>query len=112
MDAAAIRKHIQRHADAVVHGLWATVAADFAEGIRLQVPQIIEGLPQPSVTNAEVLSLEIGQPESIAMIRYSGESGDVTLRSRWQDRGGEHPVIVDIGPVDRHGQRVRSKTSS
>jgi hypothetical protein len=104
MDAAAIRKHIQRHADAVVHGLWTTVAADFAEGIRLQVPQIIEGLPRPSVTSAEVLSLEIGQPDSVAMIRYSGESGDVTLRSRWQDRGGEHPVIVQIEPVDRDRQ--------
>jgi hypothetical protein len=100
VDPASIRKHIQRHADAVVHGLWTTVAADFAEALRLQVPQIIEGFPRPAVTSADVLSVEIGARESVAMIRYSGESGDLTLRSRWQDRGGEHPVIVQIEPVD------------
>jgi len=103
MDAGSIRRHIRRHADAVVHGLWSTVAADFAEGLRLQVPQIIEGFPRPAVTSAEVLSVEIGEPDSVAMIRYSGESGEVTLRSRWQDRGGEHPVIVQIEPVDQDG---------
>jgi hypothetical protein len=103
MDAGSIRKHIQKHADAVVHGLWAAVAADFAEELRLQVPQVIEGLPRPAVMSAEVLSVEIGEPDSVAMIRYSGESGDVTLRSRWEDRGGEHPVIVQIEPVDQDG---------
>ena len=34
----------------------------------------------------------------MAEIRYTGDSGEVTLRSRWQD-GEEHPVIVHIEPV-------------
>jgi hypothetical protein len=38
------------------------------------------------------LSVEVGDPVSVAMIRYSG-SGVVTIRSEWQDEGGR-PVIV------------------
>jgi hypothetical protein len=45
-----------------------------------------------------VLSLDVEDSESVATIRYSGDSGDLTLRSRWQD-GTEHPVIVHIEPV-------------
>jgi hypothetical protein len=32
------------------------------------------------------------------MIRYAGDSGDVTIRSRWQDQGGR-PVIVRAEPA-------------
>jgi hypothetical protein len=68
------------------------VTADFSEDLRPQVPQLAQVLPQP-VTNAEVLSVEIGDTESVAMIRYSGHSGDVTIRSRWQDQGGRHVIV-------------------
>ena len=33
------------------------------------------------------------------MIRYSGDTGDVTIRSRWQDEGGR-PVIVHAEPAE------------
>jgi hypothetical protein len=32
-------------------------------------------------------------------IRYSGDSGELTLRTRWHD-DAEHPVIVHIEPVN------------
>ena len=47
---------------------------------------------------AEVLSLDIEDAESVATIRYSGDSAELTLRTRWQD-GTEHPVIVHIEPA-------------
>ena len=84
MDDRKTREHIQAHADAVVRGDMDTVVADFSEELRPQVPQLAKGLPQP-VTAAEVLSLDIEDAESVVTIRYSGDSGELTLRTRWQD---------------------------
>jgi hypothetical protein len=97
MDEATTRDHIQEHADAVVRGDLDAVVADFSEELQPQAPQIVQGLPQP-VTNAEVLSVEIGDPVSVAVIRYSGSSGGVTIRSDWRVEGGR-PVIVHAEPV-------------
>lgn len=74
-----------------------TVVADFSPELRPQVPELAKDLPQP-VTAAEVLSLDVEDAESVATIRYSGDSGELTLRTRWQDYT-EHPVIVHIEPV-------------
>jgi hypothetical protein len=97
MDEATTRAQIQNHADAVVRGDLDTVTADFSEELRPRVPRLAQALPQP-VTSAEVLSVEIGDPVSTAMIRYSGSSGAVTIRSNWQEEGGR-PVIVQVEPV-------------
>jgi hypothetical protein len=80
------------------------VAADFTEGLRPRLPQIAQALPLP-VTGADVLSVDVGETESVAMIRYSGDTGDVTIRSCWQDEGGR-PVIVHAGPLDRQRRPV------
>jgi hypothetical protein len=97
MDDAKTRSHIQEHADAVVRGDMNAVIGDFAEELRPQAPQLAQSLPQP-VTTADVLSVEIGDEESVAMIRYSGESGAVTIRSHWREIGGR-PQIVHCEPV-------------
>jgi hypothetical protein len=62
-----------------------------------QVPQIAQALPQP-VTAANVLDVEIGDAETVALIRYSGDSGEVTIRSRRQEQGGR-PLIVAAEPA-------------
>jgi hypothetical protein len=98
MDDQQTRDHIKQHADAVVRGDMDAVAADFSEELRPQAPQIVQALPQP-VTGADVLSVDVGDTESVAMIRYSGDTGDVTIRSRWQDEGGR-PVIVHAEPAE------------
>jgi hypothetical protein len=92
------RDHIRQHADAVVRGDMDAVTADFSEDLRPPAPQIAQALPQP-VTAAEVLSVEVGDPESVGMIRYSGDAGDVTIRSRWQEDQGGRPVIVHAEPA-------------
>jgi hypothetical protein len=98
MDEASTREHITQHAAAVERGDMDAVVADFTEDLRPQVPQIAQALPQP-VTAARVLSVEIGDAESVALIRYSGDSGEVTIRSRWQEQGGR-PLIVGAEPAD------------
>lgn len=98
LDDATTRDHIHKHADAVVRGDMDTVAADFSDALRPQLPQLAQALPQP-VTSAEVLSVDIGDPISVTMIRYSGESGGLTMRSDSQDPGGQRPVIVHAEPA-------------
>lgn len=97
MDDANTRSHIQQHADAVVRGDIDAVTADFQPELRPQVPEIAKSLPMP-VTDAEVLSVEVGEEESVAMIRYAGQSGSVTIRSRWREFDGR-PLIVHGEPV-------------
>lgn len=97
MDDHQTREQITRHADAVVRGDMDSVVADFTPDMQPHVPEIAKALPQP-VTGAEVLSVDVGDTESVAVIRYSGDSGDVTIRSRWQDEGGR-AVIVHAQPT-------------
>jgi len=97
MDEASTREHVEKHAAAVEHGDMDAVVADFSKDLRPQVPQIAQVLPQP-VTVAEVLSVEIAGAESVALIRYSGDTGEVTIRSRWREEDGR-PVIVAAEPA-------------
>jgi hypothetical protein len=98
MDEAQTRDHIKLHADAVVRADMGAIVADFSEDLRPRVPQIAKDLlPQP-VTAAEVLSVDVGDSETVAMIRYSGGTGEATIRSRWQEQTGR-PVIVHAEPA-------------
>jgi hypothetical protein len=97
MDEQNTRSHIQAHADAVARGDMGAATADFSEELRPQVPQIAQALPLP-VKAADVLSIEIGEDESVAEIRYSGDSGEVTIRSRWRSID-DRPTIVGAEPI-------------
>ena len=97
MDEAQTRDYINQHADAVVRKDIDAILADFSEELRPGAPHIVnEVLPQP-VTGAEVLSIDVGDSEAVAMIRYSGD-GELTVRSRWQEEAGR-PVIVHAEPA-------------
>jgi hypothetical protein len=98
MDEPRTRAQVGKHAGAVERGETDSVVADFTKDLRPQVPQIAQALlPQP-VTVAEVLSVEIGRAESVAMMRYIGDSGDVTIRERWREENG-CPVIFAAEPA-------------
>jgi hypothetical protein len=98
MDESTTRDHIQKHADTVVRGDMDALVTDFSEELRPRLPQLAQALPQP-VTQAEVLSIDIGDPVSVAMIRYSGSDGGVTIRSEWEDDQDGRPVIVKAEPA-------------
>jgi hypothetical protein len=98
MDERQTRDHVQQHADAVARGDLDAAVADFCEELRPQAPQTAQDLLPLPCTGAEVLSVEIGDSEAVAMIRYSGDTGEATLRSRWQDEAGR-PVIVHVEPA-------------
>jgi hypothetical protein len=93
MDERAVRDHIHRHADAVVDGDMATVVADFSEELRPQAPELAKLLPQP-VTKADVESLDIGDDETVAVIRYSNDASTLAVRSHWQERDGSFQIVA------------------
>jgi hypothetical protein len=97
MDEAETVQRVREHAEAVERGDMEAAGADFVEELQAQVPQIAQTLPLP-VTSAAVVSLDIGDSESVAVIRYVGDSGEITVRTRWQDRDGR-PMIVAGEPL-------------
>jgi hypothetical protein len=75
MDERQTRDHVQQHANAVARGDLDAAVADFCEELRPQAPQTAQDLLPLPCTGAEVLSVEIGDSEAVAMIRYSGDTG-------------------------------------
>jgi len=98
MDEASTKDTIRRHAEAVEQGDFDTVIADLSEELQAQAATIAQSLPQP-VTSAKVLSVEVGDEETVARIHYAGNTSEVTIQSHWRDVDGR-PTIVHAGPVD------------
>jgi hypothetical protein len=98
MDEAHVREYAERHGKSVERGEMAAVASDLVEELHPQLPVIGQILPNPC-DKAEVPSVEPAEARAIVHIRYSGADKTVTIRSRWEDRGGT-PMIVDAGPVE------------
>ena len=98
MDEARAREYAERHGKSVERGDMAAVASDLVEDLHPQLPVIGKILPSPC-DKAEVLSVESAEDHAIVHFRYSGADKTVTIRSRWEERGGT-PMIVDAGPVE------------
>ena len=98
MDEARVREYAERHGKSVERGDMAAVASDLVEDLHPQLPVIAQILPKPC-DKAEVLSVESAEDHAIVHIRYTGADKDVTIRFRWEERGGT-PMIVDAGPVE------------
>ncbi|WCB95404.1 hypothetical protein DSM104299_04147 [Baekduia alba] len=97
MDETRTRDHIQQHADAVLRGDMEAVLADFSQELRPRFPELAKGLPQP-VTAARVLTLDVGDQKSVAVI---GDGG-TTAKSRSGPTGAtsaDSPVIVHAEPA-------------
>jgi 4-carboxymuconolactone decarboxylase len=96
MNEATFRDHIHAHAATVARGDMESLAADFSQRLRPRLPELAQALPQPT-TAAEVLNIDVGERETVALIRYSGQNTQATFQSHWQDEGGR-PVIVHAEP--------------
>jgi hypothetical protein len=46
-----------------------------------------------------VLDVDAAADHAVVHIRYAGDDKIVTIRSRWEDRGGR-PMIVEARPVE------------
>jgi hypothetical protein len=97
MDDAKTKDQIQRHAEAVQRGDFDTVIGDLSKELQAHAEEIVKSLPQP-VTSAKVLSVDVGDEETVAQIRYAGDTSELTIQSHWRDVDGR-PTIVQAGPV-------------
>jgi hypothetical protein len=97
MDEAQVREHAEAHAKSIERGDVAAITSDFIPDLHPQVPAIVNSLPSPLKT-AEVLSVDVQDDRAFVEIRYSGDDQSVTIRSTWEDRGGQ-PLIVAGEPV-------------
>ncbi len=74
------------------------VIADFTQELRAQAPQIAQTLPQP-VTAANVVNIDFGADEAVALIHYTGNVSEIRVRSHRREVDGR-PLIVDAEPVE------------
>lgn len=93
MDEAKTKSTIQAHAEAIARGDLDAATADFCAEMQPHVPELAKALPLP-VSSAEVQSVDVGDDESVALIRYTGDSGEVTIRSRWRDVDGRARIVA------------------
>lgn len=99
MDEGQIRQLAQAHVDAVIDPIDVPkIQSDLIEELHPALPQIAALLPQP-VTSASVDSVEAADDHAIAHVTYTGDSGSLSIRQRWEDRGGAQPQIVEAAPV-------------
>jgi hypothetical protein len=97
MDEARVRECAEEHAKAVERGDLPAITADFIPELHEAVPEIAKSLPNP-VNTGEVLSVAVEDDHATVQIRYTGDAGNVTIQTRWEDRGGR-PLIVAGEPV-------------
>ena len=97
MDETKTKDQIQRHAEAVERGDMDTVIGDLSKELQVHAATIAQSLPQP-VNSAKVLSIDVGDDETVARIHYAGDTSEVTIQLHWRDVDGR-PTIVQAGPV-------------
>ncbi|MDQ3645552.1 MAG: hypothetical protein M3345_01300 [Actinomycetota bacterium] len=92
MDETSVRQRAQAHGDAVVAGDLRAAGGDLSPTAREQAGGVMGQLPRPT-TAAEVASLEQGEDDWVALIRYSGEDAEVVVESRWAEVEGELKIV-------------------
>src|SRR5262245_24245000 len=81
MDHELTHEHVHRHADSVVRGDMAAAFADMTAALQAEMAAAPQPDDAPSFTAADVLSLDVGEDESEAVIRYSNATAAMTVRS-------------------------------
>ncbi len=95
MDTTEVRSEAERHANATVAGDFKTAGASLTETARGQAGGVMKAMPGP-LTACEIASLSSEDDGTCVVdIRYTGENGDVTVRSTWGEIDGT-PKITNL----------------
>lgn len=94
MDIDRIREHAQGHANAMLAGDLKRAAKDLSESGRAGAPAVMGEMPK-SLESAEVTTVAEDGDEATAVIVYSGEGREVTVKSRWSEEG-DRPTITEL----------------
>ncbi|MDQ3964222.1 MAG: hypothetical protein M3277_09985 [Actinomycetota bacterium] len=95
MDTTEVRTEAERHANATVAGDLKTAGASLTETARGQAGGVMKAMPG-KLTACEIPAVqEEGDGTFLVDIRYTGENGDVTVRSTWGEIDGR-PKITNL----------------
>ncbi|MDQ4065065.1 MAG: hypothetical protein M3161_03360 [Actinomycetota bacterium] len=94
MDETAVRSEAERHANATVEGDFKTAGSSLTENARGQAGGVMKAMPG-RLTACEIAGIEGDDGVFRVDIRYTGESGDVMVRSTWGEVEGR-PMITDL----------------
>lgn len=94
MDTTAVRNEAERHANATVAGDFKTAGASLTETAMGQAGGVMKAMPG-KLTACEIASVTEEGGGCVVDIRYTGENGDVTVRSTWGEIDGR-PKITNL----------------
>jgi hypothetical protein len=97
MDAQVVREHAESYCTALLDGDMTRAAEELSRELQANLGPLVAILPLP-LTEATVVSVEVGGSGYVAMLRLVGESGEIEFRTRWKDRDGR-PTLVEASHV-------------
>jgi hypothetical protein len=95
MNEDAVRTEAERHGNATVAGDFKTAGSSLTENARNQAGGVMKAMPGKLTACAIADSTQDPNGNWLVDIRYTGESGDVTVRSTWDEVDGS-PMITDL----------------
>ena len=97
MDAQVVREHAESYCTALLDGDMTRAAEELSRELQANLGPLVAILPLP-LTEATVVSVEVGGSGYVAMLRLVGASGEIELQTRWKDRDGR-PTVVEASHV-------------
>lgn len=94
MDEQTVRQRAQVHGEATVAGDLRKAGADLTAEAMAQAPGVMKAMPGKP-TSCEIASVDAEGDEFVAVIRYVGDAGQITVASRWAERDAR-PKITDL----------------
>lgn len=94
MDETAVRSEAERHANATVEGDLKTAGSSLTDDARGQAGGVMKAMPG-RLTACEIADVSDDGGRYLVDIRYTGENGDVTVRSTWGEIEGR-PMITNL----------------
>jgi hypothetical protein len=97
MDPQIVRERAQAYCDALISGDIELAAEELSHELRSNLGSLVAILPLP-LTAGTVESVDVGGSGYVAILRLTGDAGEIELQTRWKDRDG-HPTIVEVSHV-------------
>jgi hypothetical protein len=97
MDPQVVRERAQAYCDALIAGDIELAAEQLSQELRSNLGSLVAILPLP-LTEGAVESVDVGGSGYVAILRLTGDAGEIELQTRWKERDGQ-PTIVEVSHV-------------
>ena len=97
MDESSVREHAEAHGKATVAGDLNQAGQDLTKEAMAGAGAVMKAMPK-DLKSAEIDSIETADDGYLVLIRYSGDTDAIVVRSRWVEKEGR-PKIVELGVV-------------